>query len=382
MRRKPRSDATYDTSDDEQELLAPGRGLRAPRAARRGRRAGGGDRLLRGDGGVAGRLRGGPARLGQPAGPAGTGVRRRPADRDAAGAADRALPRGPLLHAPHGRRPPRPRRRRARRASPHSSSGARGRRGRGGTSAGAPGETAAHSPSGTASRSALDAGAGRPRSARRSLCVLAALTVAAVGPCSTSPTAWPRPPPDWPLIAVAALAVARYAAGAGAQDSGYRKTVRLLGGRAPALGEWRRIVDRSLADEGDMYFATTLRPQLQRLFAARLAERHGVELHRSPQRARGLVGAELWPWIDPEAAAARAGDPRGRAARAARPARSAVTPDRRGHPDRRAPAARVPRGRSRCAPTPGHPAPPPIRPPPPGGRRRPQRPTGTVRTRP
>jgi hypothetical protein len=26
-------------------------------------------------------------------------------------------------------------------------------------------------------------------------------------------------------------------------------------------------------------------------------------MHRSPQRARALVGAELWPWIDPEAIA-------------------------------------------------------------------------------
>jgi hypothetical protein len=40
---------------------------------------------------------------------------------------------------------------------------------------------------------------------------------------------------------------------------------------------------------------------LQRLFAARLAERHGVAMYRNPRRARSLVGAELWPWIDPEA---------------------------------------------------------------------------------
>lgn len=101
------------------------------------------------------------------------------------------------------------------------------------------------------------------------------------------------------VIAVAGLAVGRYAAGAGAQDGGYRKAVRLLDGRAPALGEWQRIVDRSLGDEGDLHFATALRPQLQRLFAARLAERHGVAMRRDPQRARALVGAELWPWIDP-----------------------------------------------------------------------------------
>jgi hypothetical protein len=42
---------------------------------------------------------------------------------------------------------------------------------------------------------------------------------------------------------------------------------------------------------------------LQRLFAARLAERHGVAMYRNPQRARALVGTELWPWIDPDATA-------------------------------------------------------------------------------
>jgi hypothetical protein len=46
-----------------------------------------------------------------------------------------------------------------------------------------------------------------------------------------------------------------------------------------------------------------MRPQLQRLFAARLAERHGVSMYRDPQRARPLVGADLWPWIDPGAPA-------------------------------------------------------------------------------
>jgi hypothetical protein len=101
------------------------------------------------------------------------------------------------------------------------------------------------------------------------------------------------------LLAVFALVVARYVAGGDAQDSGYRRAVRLLGSRAPALGDWQRIVDRSLGADGAVHFATTLRPQLQRLFAARLAESHGIDLHRAPGAAGALVGAELWPWIDP-----------------------------------------------------------------------------------
>ncbi|MYW21862.1 hypothetical protein GT039_41400, partial [Streptomyces sp. SID2955] len=73
----------------------------------------------------------------------------------------------------------------------------------------------------------------------------------------------------------------------------------------PALGAWRRMVAKTLADDGEARFDTVMRPQLQRLFAARLAERHGVAMYRNPQRARALVGAELWPWIDPQVAAPR-----------------------------------------------------------------------------
>jgi hypothetical protein len=137
-----------------------------------------------------------------------------------------------------------------------------------------------------------------PGSVRHSLAVLA--VVAAAGTALIGLTdGLPAASAAVALTAAGGLALARYVAGGGAQDSDRRKTVRLLDGRAPALGEWRRIVDRAFGEGGDVHAATTLRAQLQRLFAARLAERHGVELHRAPDRARGLVGPELWPWIDP-----------------------------------------------------------------------------------
>lgn len=105
------------------------------------------------------------------------------------------------------------------------------------------------------------------------------------------------------LITAVALALGRYVAGGGALDGGYRRPVRLLDRRAPALGKWQRIVAKTLAGDSDVHLHTVMRPQLQRLFAARLAERHGVAMYRNPQRARALVGAELWPWIDPGATA-------------------------------------------------------------------------------
>ncbi|GAA0289644.1 hypothetical protein GCM10010302_30030 [Streptomyces polychromogenes] len=101
------------------------------------------------------------------------------------------------------------------------------------------------------------------------------------------------------LITVVALALGRYAAGGAAQDTGPRGPTRVPGSRAPALGRWRRTVADALADDGGEHLRTVMRPQLQRLFAARLAERHGVALYRNPDRARALVGTDLWPWIDP-----------------------------------------------------------------------------------
>jgi hypothetical protein len=52
------------------------------------------------------------------------------------------------------------------------------------------------------------------------------------------------------------------------------------------------------------FYDTELRPVLEHLLAARLAERHGVHLYQDPAAARRLLcrnprDADLWPWIDP-----------------------------------------------------------------------------------
>ena len=45
-----------------------------------------------------------------------------------------------------------------------------------------------------------------------------------------------------------------------------------------------------------------LRAELTRLSAARLAERHGVNLYQDPATARELIGRDLWPLVDSQAA--------------------------------------------------------------------------------
>lgn len=140
---------------------------------------------------------------------------------------------------------------------------------------------------------------GTPGSVRHSLAVLGTAAVATVVLLALADGA-AAAATGLALITAVALALGRYAAGGAAQDSSYRKPVRLLDSRGPALGGWQRIVANTLAGDSEAHFDAVMRPQLQRLFAARLAERHGVAMYRNPQGARALVGAELWPWIDPE----------------------------------------------------------------------------------
>lgn len=99
------------------------------------------------------------------------------------------------------------------------------------------------------------------------------------------------------LLVVAALAGARYAAGSESVDGDHRGRVPLLSAREPTLRHLASAVEE--AQRTEQGYEWRLRPLLERLYAARLAERHGVSLHTERQRAAALVGAEAWPWIDP-----------------------------------------------------------------------------------
>ena len=71
----------------------------------------------------------------------------------------------------------------------------------------------------------------------------------------------------------------------------------------------RRFVVQTSA-ESMSFYQSELRPVLEHLLAARLAERHGVNLYTDPEAARRLLcrtsrDADLWPWVDPEAARPR-----------------------------------------------------------------------------
>ena len=101
-------------------------------------------------------------------------------------------------------------------------------------------------------------------------------------------------------IVITGLLVARYVAGADSIDGAHRKSVRLVHQREPSLRGWATAVEA--ARESVTGYERVLRPQLERLYAVRLADRHGVSLYREPDRAAALVGEELFAWIDPRRA--------------------------------------------------------------------------------
>lgn len=99
------------------------------------------------------------------------------------------------------------------------------------------------------------------------------------------------------VLSAVALVTARYVLGAAAEDSSFRKNVRMMGSHSPSINDWHWTARNGLEQDG---YKHVLRPRLQRLFASRLSEAHGVSLLTEPARAAALVGPDLWPWIDPE----------------------------------------------------------------------------------
>ena len=55
----------------------------------------------------------------------------------------------------------------------------------------------------------------------------------------------------------------------------------------------------SWAQVSPRHYDMVTRPLLVRLMASRLADHHGIDLHRSPDLARAVVGDDLWWWLDP-----------------------------------------------------------------------------------
>jgi hypothetical protein len=77
-----------------------------------------------------------------------------------------------------------------------------------------------------------------------------------------------------------------------------KPTARTLSG----YSHRRFVVQTAMSSRG--FYDGELRPVLEHLLAARLAERHGVHLYQDPAAARAVLcrdsrDADLWDWVDP-----------------------------------------------------------------------------------
>lgn len=75
----------------------------------------------------------------------------------------------------------------------------------------------------------------------------------------------------------------------------YRQTAEAL--------SWARASPR--------HFDVATRPVLMKLMVSRLTDRRGIDVHRSPDAARALLGDEVWVWLDPRCPPSSVSDPPG-----------------------------------------------------------------------
>jgi len=99
-----------------------------------------------------------------------------------------------------------------------------------------------------------------------------------------------------------AMVVLRYLLPTLTPDAARKAREKTRGRMLTGYSHRRFVVHSSIASRG--FYQGELRPVLEHLLAARLAERHGVHLYQDPDAARRLLcrrprDADLWRWIDP-----------------------------------------------------------------------------------
>jgi hypothetical protein len=144
--------------------------------------------------------------------------------------------------------------------------------------------------------------------------VIVAVAVAATALAGAAVAGWPGAAVVAVAAAALALVVLRGLAPRAAQQS--VRMAREKQGTRPISGYTQRrfVVASGLSNQA--FYQTDLRPVLEHLLAARLAERHGINLYTEPGAARTAFcrtrgDAALWRWIDPEQAAPESRDGQG-----------------------------------------------------------------------
>jgi hypothetical protein len=144
--------------------------------------------------------------------------------------------------------------------------------------------------------------------------IIAAVAVAAAALAGGAMAGWLGVAAVAIAAAVLALVVLRALAPRAAEQS--VRTAREKQGARPVSGYAQRwfVVTSGLSNWA--FYQAELRPLLEHLLAARLAERHGINLYQDPAAARKAFcrtrgDAALWRWIDPAEAGLEGRDVQG-----------------------------------------------------------------------
>ena len=146
--------------------------------------------------------------------------------------------------------------------------------------------------------------AGRWRDATPEL-IIAAIAVAVAALAGGAVSGWPGAVAVAVGAAVLALLLLRAALPRSAAQTWRRAKDKVQARAIFGYGQRRFIVSTSLTSRP--LYESDLRPVLEHILAARLAEGHGVNLYTEPEAARRVfcrtrADESLWPWIDPDQA--------------------------------------------------------------------------------
>jgi hypothetical protein len=136
--------------------------------------------------------------------------------------------------------------------------------------------------------------------------IIAAITIGATALAALAVAGWAGFAITAVAAAVLAVAVLRGLAPRSASQiirkAKDKPAARAIGGYA----QRRFVVGTSVSSQA--FYETDLRPALEHLLSARLAEHHGINLYAEPSRARAAfcqtrADESVWRWIDPAQAA-------------------------------------------------------------------------------
>jgi hypothetical protein len=132
--------------------------------------------------------------------------------------------------------------------------------------------------------------------------IIAAVAVSAAALAAAAVAGWPGVVVVAAVTAVIAVALLRALVPRSAAPPSRRQPDKQRARAIHGYAQRRFVVVTSLASRP--LYESELRPALEHVLAARLAERHAVNLYTEPDKARAAFcrtrgDQSLWPWIDP-----------------------------------------------------------------------------------